>query len=67
MLDGETMEQTKTSAEIIEPEKKPTGKHSAAKKQTAKTTNKPAPKKSGGRKKKSDTSIVKDVPQASTL
>lgn len=54
VLDGEALEHGKAHVETAEPEKKSTRKKSAAKKPTAKTTDKPAPKKSGGRKKKSD-------------
>ena len=45
VLDGETEQESKAPAET-------------EKKSTSKTTNKPVPKKSGGRKKKSDTPVV---------
>ncbi len=81
VLDGEpeTEVQTKAPAETIEPasEKKHGRKKSAAKKTAdkksesvkskSKTTDKPAPKKSGGRKKKSETPEVTGESQVSTL
>lgn len=62
VLDGETLEQSKAPAETVEPEKK-----STRKKSTAKTTDKPEPKKSGGRKKKSDTPADTGGSQTSRL
>ncbi len=79
VLGGETTEQPKASAETAEPapEKKPArrksaakktvGKKSASVKSTSKTTEKPAPKKSGGRKKKSETPKATGESQVSTL
>ncbi len=67
VLDGETLEQSKAPAETVEPEKKSTRKKSTAKKPTAKTTDKPEPKKSGGRKKKSDTPADTGRSQTSRL
>lgn len=79
VLDGETTEQPKAPAETVEPapEKKPARKKSASKKtsdkksasekSTSKTTDKPAPKKSGGRKKKSETPKATGESQVSTL
>lgn len=64
VLDGEAAGQTNATTETTEPEKKsarkkPTAKKTSSKKTTrkkseTKTTDKPAPKKTGGRKKKSD-------------
>lgn len=67
VLDGETLEQSKAPAETVEPEKKSTRKKSTAKKPTAKTTDKPEPKKSGGRKKKSDSPADTGGSQTSRL
>lgn len=79
VLDGDGAEQSKTSMEIVEPapEKKPRRKRSAEKKtsdkestsakSTSKTTDKPAPKKSGGRKKKSEAPQATGESQVSTL
>ncbi len=62
VLDGETLEQSKAPAETVEPEKK-----STRKKSTAKITDKPEPKKSVGRKKKSDTPADTGGSQTSRL
>ncbi len=77
--EAETEEQKKVTAETVEPapEKKPARKKSAAKKtadkksasvrSTSKTAEKPSPKKSGGRKKKSETPKATGESQVSTL
>ena len=73
VLDGEAEQQSKATVETAEPEKKTTKKKSANKKTAAKTTalashgNTSAPKKSGGRKKKSDTPAVTGESQTSRL
>ena len=77
--EAETEEQKKVTAETVEPapDKKPARKKSAAKKtadkksasvrSTSKTAEKPSPKKSGGRKKKSETPKATGESQVSTL
>ena len=67
VLDGETLEQNKAPVETAEPEKKSTRKKSETQKSTAKTTDKSAPKRSGGRKKKSDTPADTGESQTSRL
>lgn len=83
VLDGEAEQQSKVPAETGEsaPEKKSakksagrkqsakktSDKKSASAKSKAKTTDKPAPKRSGGRKKKSDTPQATGESQVSTL
>lgn len=67
VLDSEAEQQSEATDETTEPEKKSTKKKSASKKTTAKTTDTPAPKKSGGRKKKSDTPAVTGKSQSSRL
>ena len=83
VLDGEAEQQSKAPAETAEPApekksakksaskklstKKTSDKKSASDKSTAKTTDKPAPKKSGGRKKKSDTPTATGESQTSRV
>ena len=69
VLDGEAEQQSKAPTETAEftPEKKSTRKKPGSKKTAAKTTDTPAPKKSGGRKKKSDTPAVTGESQTSRL
>ena len=73
VLEGEAEQQSKAPDETTETEKKSTKKKSASKKNAAKTTalashgNTPAPKKSGQRKKKSDTPAVTGESQTSGL
>jgi len=67
VLDGETLEQNKAPVETTEPEKKSTRKKSETQKSTAKTTDKSAPKRSDGRKKKSDTPVNTGGSQTSRL
>ena len=83
VLDGETEQQSKAPAETAEPApekkfakksaakkpsaKKTSDKKSASDKSTAKTTDTPAPKRSGGRKMKSDTPAVTGESQTSRL
>ena len=67
VLDGEAEQQSKATLETAEPEKKSTKKKTASKKTAAKTTDTSAPKKTGGRKKKSDTPAVTGESQSSRL
>ena len=67
VLDGEADQQSKAPAETAEPEKKSTKKKTARKKTASKTTDTPAPKKTGGRKKKNDTPAVTGESQTSRL
>ena len=69
VLDGEVEQQSKTPVETAEPapKKKSTRKKSVSKKTAVKTTDTPEPKKSGGRKKKSDTPAVTGESQSSRL
>ena len=67
VLDGEADQQSKAPAETAEPEKKSTKKKTASKKTASKTTDTPAPKKTGGRKKKNDTPAVTGESQTSRL
>ena len=67
VLDGEADQHSKAPAETAKPEKQSTKKKTTSKKTASKTTDTPAPKKTGGRKKKSDTPAVTGESQSSRL